>query len=146
MATPEVGGVQVARHVLDVETERLLHLARRVGLRLRTWARQMPTERAAVLNIDGEWIPVLDDEGKPVMMPLIPDKEFRENAEWYSKSILGLLKEQRERAKLTPNNGGAPIDDETFELELADLARQTIREMPEAELAKLLAERVPDAD
>lgn len=149
VATPSVGGVNLPRrHVLDVETERLMNLCMRVGRRLRNWIRKMPEERAA-MRFDretGTHYPILDQDGKQVMEPLIPDRDWIENAEWYQRTLLSLLREQRERAKMTSGKGGPALDDATFEDELRELARQTIREMPESDLRALLAERTIEVE
>lgn len=145
VATPVVAGVVVQRHLLDVEAERMMHLLTKVGRRLRHWLKVMPEERAA-MRYDRETFthhPILDATGNHVTEPLIPDKDWLETADWYQKTMLGLLREQRERAKMAPGKGGLPVDDETFELELAQLAQDAVRAMPVEELQKLLAERTP---
>ena len=58
--------------------------------------------------------------------------------------VLGLLKEQRERAKLKPGNGAPAIDDATFEKQLGELVRQTIVTMPKRELDELMRLRAID--
>lgn len=143
VATPDIGGVRVRRHVLEVETERIMNLVRKVGYRLRHWLRTMPEDRVA-MRFDRETnthYPVLDPNGNPLTEPLVPDKDWLENAEWYSKTMLGLLKEQRERARLAPKDGALAIDDATLEAELDALTIERIKTMPEEEFRKLLAER-----
>lgn len=141
--TPAVQGVVVKCHMLDLETERMMGLVRKVGRRLRHWMVTMPETRAAMYYDRENFChhPLLDENGKQLTEPLIPDKDWLETADWYQKSMLGLLKEQRERAKMADGKGGLPIDDATFEAELAELAKQAVREMSTEELQRLLAER-----
>lgn len=142
VATPEVGGTSLRRHLLEAEAERLMLILRRVQRRLLHWVRVMPNERAAVRRTEDGWEPILDKDGNQIMMPLIPDHEFVQSADWCTRTMLGLLKEQRERAKFAVGTKGAlPIDDETLEAELAELARTHVLELSDAELAKLIAER-----
>lgn len=146
VADTAVGGTKIRRHTLEVETERLMNLTRRVGTRLRTWLMRMPEERAA-MRYDHETNthhPLLDADGKQLTEPLLPDKDWIENAEWYSKTMLNLLREQRERAKMGAGKGGPPLTDEEYEAELADLRRAAVLEMPADELRALLAMRPID--
>ena len=149
VATPHVGGVRVTRHVLDLEAGSLAWLARRVGRRLNRWLKQCPEEIRGHLI---EWkqgvpvsVPMLNASGDPIMVPALPDGEFRENWRWYQTTILGLLKEQRERAKLTPKNGAPILTDEEYQAELRVLVAESVRSMPEDELRELLAARTAKA-
>lgn len=139
--SPEVGGVTMRRYAMDLEAASLLAMARKIRKRLMHAIRMMPAQRVAMHKTKEGYEPVLDEHLKPVMIAYLPDEEWRENAKWYSKSLMELLREQRERAKLAPKNGGAQVDDETFNAELLELGRQALREMSPAELRKLVAER-----
>lgn len=145
VATPSVGGVSVKRHVLELEASSLAWIARRVGRRLARYLRNLPYEIQGhqLQFVQGQAVPVpmLNALGEPIMVPALPDGEFRENWRWYQTSILGLLKEQRERAKLTPKNGGAVLSDDEYQEALADLVRQSLAAMPDDELEQLLATR-----
>lgn len=78
------------------------------------------------------------NKGSVLVLPWIPDSEWRETYELYGKTIMGLLKEQSTRAKLVLKNGAPPVSDEVFEASLRELAEKAIHEMPRAELEKLL--------
>ena len=145
MTAPTIGGVQIRRHVLDLEAPSLAWLARRVGRRLQRWLKQTPDD---IQGHQIEWVqgtpvskPMLHADGSPVMVPCLPDADFRENWRWYQATILGLLKEQRERAKLTPKNGAPALSDEEYEAALREMIAETIRTMPAAELETLLEAR-----
>ncbi len=103
--TPDVGGVRLRRHVLDVQASALAHLAKRLRSRLAITLRRLPEDA-------------------------LPDKEWRDNFELYEKTVMDLLKEQRMRAAM-PKPGpdapeaGAPLTPEE-EAELAELAREAI--------------------
>jgi hypothetical protein len=62
-------------------------------------------------------------------------------ADYEQRFVFSALKEQRERAKLTPKNGAALLSDEEYEAALGDLVRASLDKMSEAELEQLLAER-----
>lgn len=115
VATPEVGGVVIRRHVLECEAARAMHLARRLGMRL----------RAQLIALGPR---------------SLPDEEWRETAEIYERILRSLLVEQRERAKLKPN-AKPPISDEDAMAELAVLARQAVMTMPLADLQALMLAR-----
>lgn len=105
IATPEVGGVRMRRHVLDAQASGLAHLARRLRTRLVYALRELP-------------------EGA------MPDRDWRETYELYERTVTNLLKEQRERAKLKPAGperpeDGAPLTPEE-EAELRELAKGAI--------------------
>lgn len=117
----------------------------RLGGRLRYWLRGVPAEVPIMRGYGEEATPVLDAKGEPVMQPVMPDKDWRETYDLYTKSVLGMLKEQRERAKLVAaGKGGLPLTDAEADAELAELVRDSIRSMPPDELRALLAERVID--
>lgn len=141
---PELGGVAIRRHVLDIEAGNMMHLARRLGLRLRRWLRTMPQDVPAVrmVRVEGGGavaVPICGPDGNQLMMPLLPDSEFRETAEMYERIVRGLLVEQRLRAVLKPNARPALTDDEA-EAELAAY----VRSLPEAMRAELLGGPAPD--
>ncbi len=145
VTTPVIGGVRITRHVLDLEAGSLAWLARRVGRRLQRWLKQCPEE---IQGFRIEWkqgqpvpVPMLHPNGEPVMVPALPDGEFRETWRWYQATILGLLKEQRERARLAPGKGAPIISDEDYAVALRELVAEQVRTLPENELHELLAAR-----
>ncbi len=145
VATPTIGGVSIKRHVLDLEAGSLGWITRRVGRRLSRWLRSTPEEIQGFLI---KWeegrpvpVPMLDLEGKPIMVPCLPDSEFRETWRWYQNALLGLLKEQRERAKLTPKNGAPALTDEEYEAAHREMVAESIRTMSDGELEAMLMER-----
>lgn len=146
--TPEIGGVTLRRHLLDREAAGLAKLAQRLGKRLRLWLKRMPdVEAKRVVGRDPETgvnleEPITGADGQPVIVPWIPDSDWRDNYDLYTKVVVALLKEQRERAKLVPKNGATPVSDEVFEAQLKELAIKALDEMPRSELEKLLAERL----
>lgn len=85
--------------------------------------------------------PVLDADGRQVIQPWLPDSAWRENFELSSKLITKLLVEQRERAKLGAKTGAPIISDEAFEESMKQLTEDAVREMPRAELERLIAEK-----
>lgn len=122
VAEADIQGVKVRRNLLDSETGRLLGMARRLGKRL-------------AYQIDR-----LDES-------LVPDQDWTRCLDSYGRIVLSLLREQRERAKLGATTGAPVIDDETFEEELKNLALTAIKQMPQAKLKELLAQRpVSDQD
>jgi hypothetical protein len=84
--TADIGGVSVRRHTLTAQAEQLVSLTGRIGRRLNHWLR---THR------DG-----------------VPSAEFFEAFRYYQAALLGLLREQRERARLAD---GKPMSDEDYE-------------------------------
>lgn len=150
VATPEVGGVTLRRHMLDLEASKLSAMAQRLGNRLRLWIRRMPDVTAQrVIGRDPDsgrdlFDDILDAEGKTITVPWLPDRDFRETFEQYSKVVLGLLKEQRERAKLIGKQGAPPVSDDVFDAQLGELARAAVLEMPKAELELLIRQRAID--
>lgn len=149
VATPALGGVTLRRHILDLETGHLMHITRRIGRRLGRWLREtpelVPGFRAIWEEGHVSLHPLLHPDGSPVMVPSIPDEAFRESYKLYSSTILGLLREQRERAKLTPKNGAPVITDEEYAAELRVLVAESVRSMPEDELRALLEARTAKA-
>lgn len=144
VATPMVADVRIKRHVLDIEAARLAHLARRVGQRLRRTLLELPEKRIALQILrDGEGPPVttpmLDADGKPILEQCLPSEDWLEHFRWYQNAIFKLLQEQRMRAGM--KDGKPPMSDEDYEREMAELAQETVREMPRAELEQLLRER-----
>lgn len=84
-----------ATHDLTVQSKMLSSLTRRIGVRLNYWLR-----RTARLNTEA---------GNPDDEAPIPSPEFLEAFRYYQAALLGLLKEQRERAKL---QGDAPTEEQ----------------------------------
>jgi hypothetical protein len=117
VAIAEIGGVRIHRHVLEREAATLACTLRKLGVRIRYWLRAT-------------------DEHKP-----LPDETLIASWNVWQSGILGLLKEQRERAKLTPKNGAAVLTDEEYQEALSDLVRQSLAAMPDDELEQLLAMR-----
>jgi hypothetical protein len=74
----------------------------------------------------------------------MPDEDWRENFRMYTVAVATLLKEQRERAKMVPGCGAPAMDDEAFDVEIRELARQAVFEMPKAELEVLIRKRAID--
>lgn len=104
----------------------MAHLARRIGMRLRRWL--VSTE-----------LPV-DAPGEKVKAEPLPDETTIKLMQWYSHAVLGLLKEQRERAKQAGK--GAPVmTDEEFALEDAKIRDEIRNALSVAELERLLEER-----
>lgn len=117
LASTEVGGVRIHRHVLELEAATLACTLHKLGVRIRYWFRST-------------------DEHKP-----LPDETLIASWNVWQSGTLGLLKEQRERAKLTPKNGAALLTDEEYQATLADLVRHSLQSMPDDELEQLLAMR-----
>lgn len=111
--TPAIEGVTVRRHVLDHEAARMCGIAQRLGRRLSYWLKNHPVHE-------------------------LPDEAFLESFRVYGQVVSSLLKEQRERAKMTPKNGGHPVDEATFDAQMKELARATVLELPQGELDELL--------
>lgn len=114
LAQPTTGAV-MRWHALSREAGALAKLAKRMGQRLRLWMEKNPE--------------------------VMPDADVRFTFDMYTKAVLGLLKEQRERAKLAMSSDAPVISDLEFEKQLRELAKRTIAEMPEAELQAMLEER-----
>jgi hypothetical protein len=78
--------VVVGTHDLTLQSKQLESICRRVGKRLNYWL-----TRTARLNTAA---------GNPVDEEPLPSPEFLEAFRYYQAALLGLLKEQRERARL----------------------------------------------
>lgn len=113
---PEVEGVKVRRHVLDHEASRVAGIAQRLGKRLNYRMRLQGAHE-------------------------LPDQEWRETYELYAKIVLGLLREQRERAKLSPATGAPALSDEEFSRELAEFRRETVHSLSDEEIRAEVARR-----
>jgi hypothetical protein len=74
VTTPMIGGVTVGKHTLTAQAEQLESITGRIGRRLSHWLRT---------NRDG-----------------VPSAEFFEAFRYYQAALLGLLREQRDRARL----------------------------------------------
>jgi hypothetical protein len=92
--TRPVEGIYVGTHTLTKQAEQLESLTRRVGNRLSLWLK-----RTSGPNDD------------PNANPL-PSPEWIESFRYYQAAVLGLLKEQRERAKL---KAGEDITDDELQ-------------------------------
>ena len=121
VVTPQIGGVRVERHKLDVEVHRLAHLLRSAGKRL-----QRAFAESAAQGADG-------DKALP--------QGHLELLEWHAKTCKWLLAEQRARAMLAPETGLETMSEAQYQSELRALARETIQEMDDDDLAGLLVER-----
>lgn len=144
--TPTHGGVTLRRHVLDLEAAKLTWINRRVGQRLSRWLRGAPE---LVQGFTHEWedghpvtTPMLEKDGSPVMVPLLPDEPFRESWKIYASTTLGLLREQRERAKLGAKTGAVVLSDEEMQAALEEMLEVELKAMPEEKLQRILAARV----
>lgn len=73
-----------------------------------------------------------------------PSRDWNRSFQNYSKGMLGLLQEQRERTKLkllAGKTGQVPLTDEEYAAEMAQLGLQAVRELPERELRAELERR-----
>lgn len=105
---------------LRVQSERYLGILERLGERL------MQT-----MSVD------VNEAGTPT-------RDFNRSLANYSKGMLGLLQEQRERTKLkllAGKTGQVPLTDEEYAAEMAQLGLQAVRELPEKELRAELERR-----
>lgn len=162
---PDVGGVRFRKHPLEIEAGRLNQIAHRLGNRLLLWLREteetpekpglarkpkmVKLERVVGRDMEsGRLIqePVTDKDGNEMLVPILPNEDFRDTFKLYERAVRNLLVEQRARAAMGAGKGGAPVDDETFEREIAELARETIKNMPIGELRELLKARAIDVD
>ena len=105
----------------------MAHLAKRMRRRLNWWLK-----KSELKGTGG---------GGP-----IPDEDWRLTMREYSTAVLGLLREQRERARMAhasfAKGQAAVLTDQDYEAELASLAKEAIRMMPKSDLKALLKERV----
>ena len=142
VAAPNVGGATIKRHPLEQEADRLMSLCGRLGKRLSLWLGRVPMEVQLYRNAGtDEQEPLYHPDGKPITVPGMPDRDWLETFDLYTRAVMGWAKEQRERAKLTPGKGGLALSDAEYETELAELAKETVLAMPRAELETLLAQR-----
>lgn len=111
-----LGSYDVSKDVLHQETIRLAAIMMRVGRRLKNYIGKLG-DRAT------------------------PDEDTRETLRWYKDTVLGLLKEQRERARLAAASGSQPLSDPEYNEAIAALKREALLEMSDDEMAKLMAER-----
>lgn len=97
LALPSISldSVSVATHDLTVQSKMLSSLTKRIGVRLNYWLRRTAKQTS--------------DAGLPEHEAPIPSPEFLEAFRYYQAALLGLLKEQRERAKL---QGDAPTEEQ----------------------------------
>jgi len=73
-----------------------------------------------------------------------PTRDYNRSLANYSKGMLGLLAEQRERTKLkllAGKAGQVPLTDEEYEAEMAQLGLQAVRELPAEQLRAELERR-----
>lgn len=87
--------VTVATHDLTRQSAMLESLCKRVGIRLSFWLNRTMRETTAA--------------GRPKEEAPVPSAEWLEAFRYYQAALLGLLKEQRERAKL---QGDAPTEEQ----------------------------------
>ena len=147
VATPIVGDVQIKRHALDVQAAQLVRITSKVGKRLKRWLNEMPEDVACmrVVGSDDRGKPIVeqmrDKDGNPLMEPFLPGEDFRESYRFYTTSVLGMLKEQRERAKLVKGAGAPPLNDDEYNAELELIEEQAVMEMSKERLEELLRKR-----
>ncbi len=153
LASPNVGGVVLKRHPLELEAARSLSIAKRIGRRLIRWAAQVEgkeTELERTIGRDPDTGVDIRETvkdpatGEAIMVPILPDKDFLASWELYERSVRNLLQEQRHRATMGTDKGGQAMDDATFDAKIAELTRRAVLEMPKAELEALLRQRSID--
>lgn len=116
LATRRVYGTRVAeRGVLEREASRLLDLAAALQ------------KRIALRAEDPDWL---------------PDGDTMRVLEWYSDSVMALLKEQRQRAGM--KLGGTPITDEEYQAEMTAYLTRRIQALTPEALAEIRAARPSD--
>jgi hypothetical protein len=106
IAVTSINGVSVGVHTLTKQAERLESICNRVGIRLSWWLRTTMQSKE------------------------MPSAEFLEAFRYYQAALLGLLKEQRERARLA--DGGAARSEAELEAQF------------KAELRKALSSFTPE--
>lgn len=161
---PDVGGVRFRKHPLEIEAGRLNQIAHRLGNRLLLWLRETEengppgkarkpkmVELTRVVGRDMEsgrllTEPVVDSTGATMLVPILPDDDFRETFKLYERAVRNLLVEQRARAAMGAGKGGAPLDDAKFTAGLDALVRETIQQMPLSELREIIKARALDVD
>lgn len=111
-------GVEGQRlHALDRETSRFAGLTRRLGRRLSYALKRFEDAQA------------------------IPDSDWSETYRLYSASMLGLLREQRERGKLAMLSGAPVLSEAEHAEALEAFRRDTVLNMSDEDMEKLAAER-----
>lgn len=146
---PHVGVTTIGKTRLAIEAQRGLRLTRTIGRRLINWLEATKRTEVTLLRTIGRdpetgidiTEPVLDLDGKQVIVPVIPDDGFRKNWDLYERSLRNLLAEQRAREQMARASGAVELSDAEFEARLRELAEQAIREMPRDELERVLAAR-----
>lgn len=106
----------VSKEMLTVETGRLAVIMARVGKRLKNYIGKLGPD-------------------------VLPDPDTMESARWYSATVLGLLKEQRERGLLAAKAGLAELSEAEHAEALEAFRRETLLAMSDDELERLKAER-----
>jgi hypothetical protein len=152
VATPTIEGVAFARAALQIEAQRSLGIARRVGRRLVRWLRETDRQEEVLERIVGRdpetgrdiREPVYTAEGKTILVPVLPTDDVRKAWDLYERTVRNLLSEQRARATMNDGKGAVPVDDATFDARLAELAKAAVLEMPRAELEAILRQRAID--
>lgn len=117
MPAVTVGDVTIGTHSLTKQAQMLESVCRRIGLRLHHWLRATSQSKD----------------------PVLPTEEFIDAFRYWQAALLGLLKEQRERAKL---QGDAPTE-EQLQAQFADELRRALETFNDEERAfamKLWAE------
>ena len=112
----EIGGVKIRRHILDLEAGKLSWILKRLGSRLRNQIAALPDN-------------------------VLPSEEWLEHAKWYQAGVFGLLKEQRERARLVMASGTQQLTDEQYEREMQEATAEMVAKMPREQLEQMLRER-----
>ena len=118
VSTPVIGGVKMQRHSLDIEHRRLTGLLRRLGARLVQQIEALPPAA-------------------------LPSEEWLNHAKFYGLNTLGLLKEQRERARIMVSPGAKQITDEQYQRELEQALDERIRNMPRETILEMTSDPVP---
>lgn len=108
MPTISLDNVRVGSHDLTMQSRQIESICRRVGLRLNYWLIRTMRETTAA--------------GKQHDEAPLPSMEFLEAFRYYQAALLGLLKEQRERAKL---QGDAPTE-EQLQAQFAEELRRAL--------------------
>lgn len=150
LVQPEIDGVRLKRHPLELEASRSLQIAKRVGRRLVRWIRVLEREEVTLQRVVGRdpesgrdlFEDVKNAEGEPIMVPVLPDEDFRKSWDLYERTVRSLLAEQRMRYAMVREQ--PPITDEQYKRDLAELARDAVLNMPRAELEQLLRQRHVD--
>ena len=115
VVTPKIEGVSVARAPLERAVVRMFRNGRRIGRRIEKWLKENPDAELPHWVIWG--------------------------ADYEQRFTFAALREQRERAKMTPGKGAPAMDDATFAKKMRDLAQKAILEMSRNELAEVVSWR-----